>query len=73
VAGDAAGIEEASTALLEGRIAGAAASAKIACAEKDACALIAEAQKMLTQLRATAFAERVRAGLRKVLLPRAAA
>lgn len=65
VAGDAAGVEEASSAMVEGRIAGLAAAAKLGY-DRDAEALIDECQTDLSALRAGPVGEKIRAGLNKL-------
>jgi len=65
VAGDAAGVEEASSAMVEGRIAGLAAAAKLGY-DRDVDALIAECQADLSALRAGPVGEKIRSGLAKL-------
>lgn len=65
VAGDAAGVEEASSAMVEGRIAGIAAAAKLGF-DQDASGLIAECQADLSALRAGPVGEKIRGGLSKL-------
>ncbi|MFP4647171.1 MAG: FAD-dependent oxidoreductase [Candidatus Bipolaricaulota bacterium] len=67
VAGDAAGIEEATSAILEGVIAGAAASLEIGRGGKKEQALISNSQKRLEELRAGPHSQAVKKGLQEVL------
>lgn len=62
VAGDASGIEEASTAMVEGRIAGAHAAMTLGLGEKKANRLIGEFTLQLEQLRGGPFGEKASAG-----------
>ncbi len=66
VAGDIAGIEEASTAIMEGRIAGLSAVIDMGMAGKDAEELRENVRAELTELRAGPFGEKIRQGLEKV-------
>jgi thioredoxin reductase len=60
VAGDVSGIEEASSAMIEGRLAGTAAAKRLGYADPDVCSLRAcELRASLAQLRKGAFGERV--------------
>jgi thioredoxin reductase len=61
VAGDAAGIEEASTALEEGRLAGIAAYERMRAADMEARAEIAAIQRRLDDLRGGPFCGAIRA------------
>lgn len=65
VAGDASGVEEASAAMVEGRIAGLAAAAELGFAD-GVDELIAECQADLSALRAGPAGEKIRAGLAKL-------
>jgi sarcosine oxidase subunit alpha len=68
IAGDASGIEEASTAMLEGRLAGLAAAGRLLPHfDRDELArLKEEAREGLRALRAGPFGEHARAGKRKM-------
>ncbi len=66
VAGDIAGIEEASTAIMEGRIAGLSAVIDMGLAGDDAKELRESVRAELTELRAGPFGARIRQGLEKV-------
>ncbi len=66
VAGDVAGIEEASTAIMEGRIAGLSAAIDMGIAGEDAMELREKVREELRELRAGPFGERIRKGLEKV-------
>jgi sarcosine oxidase subunit alpha len=68
IAGDASGIEEASTAMLEGRIAGLAAARSLTDVARRAAidATIAEAEAGLAALRGGPFGERPREGKRRM-------
>jgi sarcosine oxidase subunit alpha len=65
VAGDASGVEEASAAMVEGRIAGLAAAAKLGFAD-GVDSLLAECQADLRALRAGPAGEKIRNGLAKL-------
>ena len=65
-AGDVSGIEEASSAMVEGRLAGYSAAAALGYGEDTASALIDTAMRELDDLRAGPAGERIRAGLAKV-------
>jgi len=75
LAGDASGIEEASTAMLEGRLAGLAAAESLDVElDRDALAeMRAEAESGLAALRAGPFGERPRAGKEKMFSLRSSA
>jgi len=66
IAGDIAGIEEASTAIMEGRIAGLSAVIDMEIAGDDAVELRENVREELKELRAGPFGERIRQGLEKV-------
>lgn len=66
VAGDLAGIEEASTAIMEGRIAGLSAVIDMGLGGKEAEEMREGVRKELSDLRAGPFGERIRKGLEKV-------
>jgi sarcosine oxidase subunit alpha len=69
IAGDVSGIEEASTAMLEGRIAGLSAAITL---RKGECKKIVELRKKtikeLDKIRSSPFGERIRSGLKKALI-----
>jgi len=69
IAGDASGIEEASTAMIEGRLAGIAAAEFLRpdLDREEVRRLKDEARRGLTELRAGPFGERPRAGKRRML------
>lgn len=64
VAGDASGIEEASTAMIEGKIAGLAAAIQLGRSRKKT--LLAQYRKQLCQLRAGPFGEKPRIAKEKI-------
>lgn len=67
VAGDVAGVEEASSAMVEGRLAGLAAAKSLGCGrEEDLARQIEEAQKELAALRSGPVGEKIRRGLARV-------
>jgi len=66
VAGDASGIEEATTAMLEGRIAGAKAASELGLKPDKADKVIEEAERQLDEFRSGPFSEKVLKGKRKV-------
>ncbi len=66
VAGDAAGIEEASAAMVEGRLAGYAAAAALGHAPEEAKELCQAARKDLEELRSGPAGGKIRAGLAKM-------
>jgi sarcosine oxidase subunit alpha len=66
VAGDASGIEEASSAMLEGRLAGLDAAEKVAGHAKVIARLKEETLEELTELRAGPFGEKNRVGDKKL-------
>lgn len=65
-AGDVSGIEEASSAMVEGRLAGYAAAASLGYEEAKAAELQKAAMAELDELRAGPMGERIRRGLEKV-------
>jgi sarcosine oxidase subunit alpha len=67
VAGDASGIEEATTAILGGRIAGAKAFESIHGKSDTAEAIVAEAREELRTLRSGSTGERIRWGRERIL------
>lgn len=69
IAGDASGIEEASTAMLEGRLAGVAAAERLRpdLERRELGRLKDEARRGLQELRAGPFGERPRIGKRRML------
>jgi sarcosine oxidase subunit alpha len=66
VAGDAAGIEEASSAMLEGRLAGLDAAEKLAGESDEITELKNKVKADLIQLRAGPFGEKIRIGEQKL-------
>jgi sarcosine oxidase subunit alpha len=66
VAGDLSGIEEASTAMLEGRLAGAAAAASIKGSSPESRSVIEQAQAELCCIRKGPFGERAACGKAKL-------
>ncbi|WP_297552445.1 FAD-dependent oxidoreductase [Thermococcus sp.] len=68
VAGDSAGIEEATTAMLEGKIAGIAAALRLGIADESWVEEIEKAQRDLDEFRSGPFGRRVAEGIRKALL-----
>ena len=64
VAGDASGIEEASTAMIEGKIAGLAAAIQLGRSKNKK--LLAQYRKELCQLRAGPFGEKPRIAKEKI-------
>jgi sarcosine oxidase subunit alpha len=64
VAGDASGIEEASTAMIEGKIAGLAVAIQLGCSKKKE--LLEQYRKELSQLRAGPFGEKPRIAKEKI-------
>ncbi|WP_297506440.1 FAD-dependent oxidoreductase [Thermococcus sp.] len=67
VAGDSAGIEEATTAMLEGKIAGTAAALRLGIADESWVKEIERAQRDLEEFRSGPFGRRVAEGIRKLL------
>jgi len=68
VAGDSAGVEEASTAMVEGRIAGLAAAVSLGHRIKDAVGLKEELWEELEMLRRGPVGEKVREGVKRALI-----
>lgn len=68
VAGDSAGIEEATTAMLEGKIAGIAAALSAGIASPEWLKEIEKAQKELDEFRSGPFGRKVLKGLEKVVV-----
>lgn len=68
VAGDSAGIEEATTAMLEGKIAGIAAALAAGIASPEWLKEIEKAQKDLDEFRSGPFGRKVLEGLKKVVI-----
>jgi sarcosine oxidase subunit alpha len=66
VAGDLSGIEEASTAMLEGRLAGAAAAESIKGRRPESCRIIEQAQADLDCIRKGPFGEKAACGKAKL-------
>jgi sarcosine oxidase subunit alpha len=65
-AGDVGGIEEASSAMVEGRLAGYSAALSLGYGEDTAPQLLADALAELAELRAGPMGARIRRGLEKV-------
>lgn len=70
VAGDVAGVEEASSAMVEGRLAGLAAARSLGYGGEELARQIEEAQKELAALRSGPAGEKIRRGLSRVVLGR---
>ena len=68
IAGDCSGIEEAATAMLEGAIAGIHASLMLGYGGEEEKRRIEEYMKELEEERGSPFSERIKAGLKKVLV-----
>ncbi|AIF69510.1 sarcosine oxidase subunit alpha [Palaeococcus pacificus DY20341] len=68
VAGDSAGIEEATTAMLEGKVAGIAAALSIGVAAPEWLNEIEKAQEALNEFRSGPFGRHVLEGLKKVVI-----
>ena len=68
VAGDSAGIEEATTAMLEGKIAGIAAALRLGIADESWFNEIERAQKELLEFRSGPFGRHVLEGIKKTLV-----
>jgi sarcosine oxidase subunit alpha len=66
VAGDIAGVEEASSAMVEGKLAGAKAALDLGIKQETAKRIINEAHEELAQLRNGPVGERIREGIRKL-------
>ncbi|AEC51269.1 sarcosine oxidase, subunit alpha [Pyrococcus sp. NA2] len=67
VAGDTAGIEEATTAMLEGKIAGLAASLRLGIADEKWIEEIEKAERELEEFRSGPFGKHILEGIRKLL------
>lgn len=63
VAGDVAGVEEASAAMVEGRLAGAAAAKELGADKTSAETIISDSQASLDSLRGGPVGEKIRAGI----------
>ncbi|NJE46895.1 FAD-dependent oxidoreductase [Thermococcus sp. GR7] len=70
VAGDSAGIEEATTAMLEGKIAGIAAALRLGIAEESWVKEIEKAQRDLDEFRSGPFGRHAMEGVKKALVVR---
>ncbi|WP_297090795.1 FAD-dependent oxidoreductase [Thermococcus sp.] len=70
VAGDSAGIEEATTAMLEGKIAGIAAALRLGIADEGWLGEMEKAQKDLLEFRSGPFGRHVLEGIKKALVVR---
>lgn len=70
IAGDVAGIEEASSAMLEGKIAGLNAAVSLGCRVDNFLELNRNLKKELKELRANPLSEKVKIGLEKALIKR---
>ncbi|WP_457751172.1 FAD-dependent oxidoreductase [Thermococcus sp.] len=68
VAGDSAGIEEATTAMLEGKIAGIAAALRLGIADESWLREMEKAQKDLLEFRSGPFGRHVLEGIKKALI-----
>ncbi|MCD6484943.1 MAG: FAD-dependent oxidoreductase [Candidatus Odinarchaeota archaeon] len=68
VAGDLGGVEEASTAIMEGRIAGISAAMSLGYKAPDTEEVLEKIRKDLADLRAGPVGERIRAGIKQVLI-----
>jgi len=66
VAGDLAGVEEASSAMVEGKLAGAAAAKSLGYQVAEAEKIMADAHAELHDLRSGPVGERIRAGIKKL-------
>ncbi|MEO0101709.1 MAG: FAD-dependent oxidoreductase [candidate division WOR-3 bacterium] len=66
VAGDASGIEEASTAILEGRIAGSSAYEYLFGENKESSAIKKSAKKILSEIRQSPFLKKIEKGLKSL-------
>ena len=71
-AGDVSGLEEATTAMLEGRLAGVSAAAALGYSADRAAALQADYRKELKALRSGPMSEKIRTGLEKMAAKRGA-
>jgi len=70
VAGDSAGIEEATTAMLEGKVAGIAAALKAGAASPEWLGEIEKAQRDLDEFRSGPFGRHILEGIKKVTVVR---
>ncbi|NJE04350.1 FAD-dependent oxidoreductase [Thermococcus sp. MV11] len=68
VAGDSAGIEEATTAMLEGKVAGIAAALRLGIADESWLKEMEKAQKDLVEFRSGPFGRHVLEGIKKALI-----
>ncbi|ASJ10041.1 sarcosine oxidase subunit alpha [Thermococcus sp. P6] len=68
VAGDSAGIEEATTAMLEGKIAGTAAALRLGIADESRVKEVEKALKDLEEFRSGPFGRHVLEGIRKAMV-----
>jgi sarcosine oxidase subunit alpha len=68
VAGDASGIEEATTAILTGRVAGYSAAVRLLGPRRDLLEKREEALRLLREARRTPFSARVVRGLERVVV-----
>jgi len=68
VAGDSSGIEEATTAMLEGKLAGLSAALFVGKADLSAMEEIKQAQKDLEEFRSGPFGKHILEGLKKVMI-----
>jgi len=68
VAGDSAGIEEATTAMLEGKVAGIAAALRLGIADESWLKEMEKAQKDLLEFRSGPFGRHVLEGIKKALI-----
>lgn len=68
VAGDSSGVEEATTAILTGRVAGYSAAIKVLGPREDLVAKREEALRLLRETRGTPFSAKVLRGLEKVVV-----
>ncbi|QOR34090.1 FAD-dependent oxidoreductase [Clostridium sp. 'deep sea'] len=66
VAGDLAGVEEASSAMVEGKLAGAAAAKALGLCPKEATKIIKQAHEELHDLRSGPVGVRIREGIKKL-------
>lgn len=66
IAGDVAGVEEASSAMVEGQISGLAAAISLGLANQQNSAKLLDAKEQLADLRRGPVGEKIRAGLSKV-------
>lgn len=67
IAGDSAGIEEATTAMLEGKIAGIAAALRLGIADESWVKGLETAQRDLDEFRSGPFGRHIAEGIRKIL------